>query len=218
MRLKKIQPFLLLLLLIGTVSCQKEVDYVDLSGSPLTPAPDPGSPSDKSIIGTWRFVKITGVSKTTIEATISGEVTKNVSTMNVDSREASGTMTFNETTVTTSKIKYASLTTTSGLTYVNGSLESEVNMPYDFVAPESSGTSRYRKVTADSIYVESGLINIESQPGSPTASQPSGARISWLRDTLVLRIQAKQEQTQDFGGMPAKIGIDLDYKAKYVKQ
>lgn len=217
MRLKNLQPVLLTLLLIGAVSCQKEVDYVDLGGNPGNPDPG-GNPSNNSIIGTWKFVKIVGVSKTSIEATFAGDATQNISTMLVDSKEASGTMSFTETTITTSKIKYSASTTTTGVTYVNGSLESEVTMPYDFVTPESSGSSKYRKVTADSIYVESGLINIESQPGSPTVAQPTGAKISWLGDTLVLGIKARQQQTIDAGGTPAKVSIDYDYKSKYIKQ
>jgi hypothetical protein len=217
--MKKLQPYLLALLLVGAISCQKEVDYVDLGNNdPNNPTPgNPTNPSNNSIIGNWRFVKLIGNSKTTLEMTESGISTRMVSVMNIDSKDEAGTLKIDETTMTSNGIKYSASTTMESTMYVAGIAVDNFSMPYDFVSPETSGSTNYKKIGADSVFVESTFINLD-QGGSPVATIPSGAKISWAKDTMILQMKMQQTQTIDDAGTPVKVSVQFDYRSKYVKQ
>lgn len=220
MRIKSVQIALLALVMIGAVACQKEVDYVDLP--PNNNPNDPGNPSgNRSIIGDWKFVKLTGVSTSITELTQDGVTMRNVSVTNVDSKDEKGTQRIDETTLTTTGVGYSMSSVVTGETFINGISTGAVSLPMNFTAPPTSGTSKYKKVTADSIYVEGGILNVDLQ--DQVSSLPVGAKISWLGDTLVLHVKTSivQEITDPFGtndpSVKGKSTAIVDYRAKYTR-
>lgn len=218
MRIKKLQPYLLALLIVGAVSCQKEVEDIDLGDDPFNPTPgNPSNPSsNNSIIGNWRFVKLIGVSTTMLEMTESGVSTKMVSITNIDSKDEAGTLKIDETTMATNGVKYSASTMVESTMYVAGIPVDNFSMPYDFVSPATSASTNYRKISADSIFVESSFMDL-NQGGSPVQTLASGAKISWSKDTMILRMRGQQTQTIDDAGTPVKATAQFDFRAKYVK-
>ncbi|MET0463507.1 MAG: hypothetical protein ABW007_10145 [Chitinophagaceae bacterium] len=217
MRIKKLQAYLFALLIVGAVSCQKEVEDIDLGDDPFNPTPgNPSNPSNNSIIGTWRFVKLIGVSTTNVEMTESGISTRMVSRMVIDSKDESGTLKIDETTMTTDRVKYSASTMLESTMYVAGIAANNFSTPYSFISPETSGSTNYKKITADSVFVESSFVNLD-QGGSPVATIPSGAKISWSKDTMILRMRERQTQTIDDAGTPVRLAVEFDFSAKYVK-
>jgi len=217
MRMKKLQPYLFALLIIGAVSCQKEVEDIDLGDDPFNPAPgNPSNPSNNSIVGTWRFVKLIGVSSTMLEMNESGVSTKMISIMNIDSKDEAGTLKIDETTMSTNGVKYSASTTVESTMYVAGIPVDNFTMPYDFVSPSTSASTNYRKISADSVFIESSFMDL-NQGASPVQTLASGAKISWAKDTMILRMRGQQTQTIDDAGTPVKATAQFDFRAKYVK-
>lgn len=212
------------LIAVALSSCQKEVDYVELGdnpgnpNNPNDPNNPPGNPPDRSLIGTWNLVKVVGTSQNTVDAEVQGQKLKNVSSMYLDSRSAGGTSVFDETTITTNDIIFEGMATVTSITTLDGMAGPPVTVEMEMPGIASSGSGKYKKVGTDSIYIEGGIISLETQPGAPVVSAPSGARISWSGDTLVMWMRVNQSQTIDMGGgIPATVTVNLDYKYKFLK-
>lgn len=207
---------LLSTLAVVAVSCQKEVDYQDLGGdNPGTGNPGTGNPSNNSIIGDWKFKKLIVDMQQTIEFSAGGLTQKMISDMDLVSSNEAGTVKIDASTMVSTGITCASTSNVFIKTYVNGALVDQTTAPYSLQIPPSDGTVNYTKISNDSLAVQSSLIDID-YPGASTG-MPTGLKVSWLGDTLVLTSRIKQEQIDNSLGIPAKSTLDATQIMKLTK-
>ncbi|RFS26536.1 hypothetical protein DVR12_01745 [Chitinophaga silvatica] len=137
---------------------------------------------DANIIeGNWRFVGIHADANTQA----SDPPGTTFSNYTYDAQVKSGDVTIDGSKFSTSKLSY-SINTVLHMTYVEaGETPMTMDMPWNFEMPESSSAINYRLIGTDSIYFENGVVPDPTTGGATTEAY--GARISWSKDTLVLK-------------------------------
>jgi hypothetical protein len=73
--------------------------------------------------------------------------------------------------------------------------------------PPSSGSVNYKAIGSDSLYFASGFITLDPSAGAGglQATIPTGSRLSWLSDTLVLKTIVAESRTQSINGIDTKV-------------
>ena len=193
MKMKHTHVILLALVMTGAVSCQKEVDYVDLgnTGNPTNPS--------QSITGDWKFVRMLldmemtdqsddGFLKT--EATIKGGFV---------SFNEKGTLKIESDKMTGNGIAYSVDTVYKFTASVNGIQDTEMEIPWKYDMPASNGSSSFKRITDDSLALTSTFMSPDLPPTAGQAVQPTGMRTSWSGDTLLLTTRVNQTVDADDG-------------------
>ncbi|RYG42875.1 MAG: hypothetical protein EOO01_22280 [Chitinophagaceae bacterium] len=214
MKINSLAALLLSATVIIASSCQKEVDYVDLGGN--NNPPGTGNPSNKSIIGNWKFVRM--LFDMNINDKSDDGMLDIVTIMegSFTSFNEKGTLKIEANKMTGNGIAYSVDTTFKASFYSNGSLDDEIEVPYVYDVPATNSSSQYQKINDDSIAVQGGILDID-MPSGTTPIQPSGMRISWSGDTLLLTTRINKTETTNAGGISSQTTYDLKQVVKLVR-
>ncbi len=218
MKMIKMKPlFLICAIAVFIVSCRKEVNLQDLTNPP--PGGGSGSGNNNSIIGKWNFVGMTAHSKTTITAGTGIDEEKIISSYGFISQQNKGTITIDASKFTSAGIGYSIDTVVNTEMYLGGVLFDTLETDFQIDMPLSSGSVAYQAIGTDSIYFESGFITLEPSggAGTPTATTPAGYKISWLSDTLVLKMQQSKASIQNVNGVQAQVVNNISQMVKLKK-
>lgn len=217
MRIKRIQPVLLALVILGAVSCQKEVDYVDLGGNPGNPGnpSNPSNPSNQSIIGDWKFARM--VIDMNIKATTTGGSLTMITEMSGGfvSFNEQGTVKIESNKLTATGIGYSVDTTFKNTVTADGMSVSEL-APWKYDMPPTSSSSSFQQISADSLALQGTIVNADI-PAGTSAIQPSGIKISWSGDTLLLTSRSNQVINMNQGGASSVANYNIRQVIKLVK-
>jgi hypothetical protein len=200
---------LILCVAIFFSSCQKEVSFDTPPGNPGSGngGGNGGGNNNNSIIGDWDFVGLTANTHATIKFTEAGEETKSVTVSSYISKNNVGTVKITATEIITNGIAYSIDTTVNVKTYTDNVLIDDMDMPFIFSVPASSTTSTYTRNNNDSLTVTTWTAG-PSTPSGPVQTGPTGMRISWAGDTLVLTVNSVTSQTIIEQGIPVSyVGI-----------
>ena len=188
-------PKLLLLIAVlatALISCQKEVNLQNQNG---------GGGQASDITGNYKFVSMTASTKSTITTGSGPLQEKAITVSDYTSTNNIGTVAITSDKFNTTGIGYDVDGIAYGYFYLGGVLIDSLEFPFNVTIPPTSGSSNYRRITNDSIYFDGGFINNDpTGGGTPTQAIPTGARLSWASDTLILRTSFSMATTQDIGG------------------
>lgn len=171
------------LVLIAFISCQKDADQ-------------PASAND--ITGTWKFVSVGANINATQLMSDGSDVIKTVVANEYVTENNSGTVTFDGTKMIAKNVSYSINAISKASVYENGTLADTFSLPLQFTAAAVNGSAAYRKIAADSIYVESGLSLYND--GMTQSSQPGGAKLKLENDKLYLIQSQMQTATESESG------------------
>lgn len=196
---------LFLLLAVVTISsCQKEISF---DTPPGDPGAGGGTGNNNNIIGEWDYVGITAHTEATISFTEAGQEFKTVSLSDYVSKNNTGTVKITATDIIASGVAYSIDTTVNVKTYVSNILLDQSEVPFVFDVPATSSTSAYTRNSNDSLTVTS-WIGAPSTPSGPAPVGPTGIRIAWSGDTLLLKVYSTRSQSIVQQGVPANfVGV-----------
>lgn len=155
MKLLKIAPFLFLIAFLN--SCTKE-ESIDTGGS---------NPGGSGVQGTWKFVSLTGIDTTLhIFKDAGGELKYEIVT-NLLSSNPKGVYKIFGSTITAEGVGYDYSSTTVEKEYQDNIFQSETIVPpFTGTLPPQSGSSKYKLVGSDSMYLDQNMLGgMSSAPG-----------------------------------------------------
>lgn len=209
--------FLISVLSVLFYSCQKEANFQN-PGSQGPGGSGGSGTTNQSIIGDYNFVGISAQTKTTVTVSDPLGQLKTVTTSNYTSTNNSGTAKFTSNQMIYTNIAYAISLNSHVQLYLGGLLVNESDVPTDIPPAPISGTEDFVKNSNDSLTF-SRPIFIASNPYSSTVTPaPMGARISWLGDTLQLRIVTTLTGSISQAGIPADFSAFFDGVMKFKKK
>jgi hypothetical protein len=191
---------------IFLASCQKEASFeVNGNGNGNGPGGggSGGSGNTTDITGNYDFVGISAHTVSTVIIDAAGDELKTISTSDYASDNNAGTVTITSNQMNVTGIAYSISSTVNGKTYLNNSLISDIDAPFDVTVPPSSSNSTYTRISNDSIRV-SGGFGSTPDPSGAAPTGPVGVKLSWSGDTLLLKIHTTISQTISQGGVPAQ--------------
>jgi hypothetical protein len=189
------------ILALSIFSCQKEVSFEDLN----LPT-DPGNPgSTVEIIGEWDFISLEADTRATIAANESGHVAKSVTTSHYLTENNSGTASITSSEIQFHDVAYDINTTVSLQSFLDGVLVSDDNFPWLYSSPGTNSTSPYVRNSADSITLQAGSFEFVNDPANPTPTVPTGLKLSYSGDTLLMRIDESFSTQISQGGSTADV-------------
>lgn len=156
MKLLKITPlFLLLITLISSCTKEKSID----SGS--------GSNSGQaSLQGTWKFISLTGKDSTTLIFRDAGNELRYETLIALTSANPKGNYRFLGTTLTAEGVGYDYISSITEKEYENDIFQSESVTPLSGTLAPQSGSSQYKLVGTDSMYLANNMLGgMSSAPG-----------------------------------------------------
>lgn len=173
---------------LSLISCQKEADF------------DPGNPnggggSGPSILGEWKFIQMQAKTKVT---GVSGMI-KSVTVSDYTTTNNAGTFVIEASKITAKDIAYSINTTATGYFYENNILIDSIEMPIVLDMPSATASYPYKRVSADSIYLEKGLFTDLTSGGS-TQTLASGAKIKFDGNKMIWTIHHNNTYTQTVNG------------------
>jgi len=200
------------------VSCQKEVDLQNLTHP--QPGGGNGGSNNYNIIGNWNFVGMTAITKTTITAGTGIDQEKIISSYGFISQKNKGTITIDASKFTSAGLGYSIDTVVKTEIYLGGILFDSLETDFKIDMPLSSGSVAYKAIGTDSIYFDSGFITLQSpdSTGIPGATTAAGYIISWLSDTLVMKMQQSNSSIQDVNGVNAQVANNISQIVKLKRQ
>lgn len=217
--------YLLLLVIgviIGLASCQKDVDGTDITDPGSGPVPADtipnNPPGNNTEVGTWKFISVRATGSQTAEFSQSGASVKAVTSTDFTSQNNSGTVTFDSSEMTATDVSLTVNTTAKTLVYTNGVLFDSLQTPIAETVPPQSATSAYQKIGADSLHFQDGgFLNVLTGGLLPNA--PAGCKVTFEgNDIMRLTIVYDTVTTQDYQGIPAKLTIHTVLVATLQKQ
>ena len=208
----KTRNFLLLLvaaLVFVFVACSKEKsneDGVTPGGTnPTDTLPNP-SDTTKSVVGTWKFINVQGTGNQTAEFTQLGVALKAISNSNFTSQDNSGTVTFDNSTMTATGITLSVHTSPKAYLYQGALLIDSFPLPLDQTVSPQSATSNYTKIGTDSLnFANGGFLDLLT--GGLLPNPPTGCKVAFSGNTMKMTIVYDTVTTQDYQGVPAKVTI-----------
>lgn len=187
---KVLFPFVAVLIIL--TSCQKEVNFQDGQN------PGGGNGNNNSIIGDWDFVGLSANTYASItEPSPLGDI-KAVTTSVYHSKNNTGSIKITASDFIYNNLGYDIDTTMNLKVYMAGLLVSDDDLPFVFAAPVTNGTTAYTKVSSDSLTA----VGFAGAP-DPTGTMPmapSGIKIAWSGDTLLLKVATTVSQVINQGG------------------
>jgi len=190
---RTIRLFLATLCLIITLaSCQKEINYALPNASPV--------PSN-SVIGNYDFVGLMAHTEGTVTINDQGQTIKTVTVSDYVTKNNVGTAKITSNQVIGNGIGYSIDTTVNVATYINNILTEQLDVPFVATVPPANTISPYIQITADSITV-TGDFGVLPDPSGNVPTGPIGLKLSWLGDTLLLKVNSTFTQTVTQNGVP----------------
>jgi hypothetical protein len=189
--MRKITPFMLLgIVLLILASCSKEKSVDTLGGGGGTTAGSTGSEK-----GTWKLISMRGITNSTVEITDGVDVSKAVTLSDYITDNNGGTIKFDGSTMTGTGITYSVDDIATAYFYTNGILEDSLDLPFAATIPPTNSTATYKKVGADSIYVQTGVFTSVSSGGT-TQSSGGGYKLKFDGDKMIMTAAADQSKVE----------------------
>ena len=187
------KKWLCVIVLVGFAACQKGVDLSDTDGTGISGG------TTNSIVGTWKFISVSGNQQTLNEYAENDTDYKSVATSIFTTEDSTGTFTFNaDSTYSADNVGYNLSYTTNIYDYANGVLTDSSQQPATFPLTASNSTGTYELIGSDSILFTSG--NILSTNNTPI--QANGGKYKINGSTLTLTEVMSQDTTSNIGGLP----------------
>lgn len=199
---------------LAVISCQKEVNLQHEEPG----APDPGPGGDKSIVGNWNFVGLTGDVDATITFTLGSDELKTVNSGGFISTNNAGTIEINDSQFIAHDLTYTIDTVMSTETYINGTREDSAGTDFNYVFPVTNSTSAYTDNGNDSLTVENNFVLPTDPTGGGNAPDRVGLKVDWAGDTLLLRLSSPYSGSTNQGGIPGVVDARLDGVMKLTKR
>lgn len=215
MRLMKLQNvkqfFLLLIAGVSLVACQKEVDYAGSNG---------GSGNGPDIKGEWTFTGAHANTYAAITITEGTETLKSITTSDYDTQENTGSLTITDNQFIFTGIGNKVSDIANSVTYYNGVLFDESEMPFEAVTPPTDNTSPYVRNTKDSVTLTTSVGMLPDPSGGLTAAPPGplGVKISISGDVLTLIIKTSSSSSITQAGIPALFDVKLESTMKFKRK
>jgi hypothetical protein len=211
----KCNPFILICSLVLTLaSCGKEKS-VDTLG--VTPGGtngngngtgngggggNGGGSSNGSEIGTWKFINMNAKTTAIIEVSGMGMSNKTVTVSDYTTENNAGTCKFDGTNMVSTGLEYTVDGIAKAYLYINGTLDDEIELPFNEVVPPTSSTATYKKIGTDSIYVTGGTF--QTPNGGTQQGSSGGYKLKWDGDKMTLTGNYSQNSTQLSQGVTQK--------------
>lgn len=148
-------------------------------GTDSIPTVDSTNIEKNKLLGTWTFVNMVAATNTTL--TISNE--KTVAISDYTTIENTGIITITADSLNTDNFGYKVDDWTFNAYYEDNIEKESFTVPLQFTAEAYSSRSKYKWVSKDSLYGESGTTTM----GNTTVkSIPAGIKLGWSGDTLLM--------------------------------
>lgn len=157
-----------LIFLTALVSCSKDKNNAT-AGADIT--------------GTYKFISLQAKTNSTVESVSGSYITKTVTTSDYTSLNNAGTFKIDAGKFVMSNFSYSINSTAISTVYENGSVFDKFTFPLQVAIPATNGTSAYKRISADSLYFDSGSMFIG---GSASTPEPGGAKIKYENGKLTL--------------------------------
>lgn len=196
--MKNKTPFLLLgsIVLLALVSCGKEKSIDTLGGSN-------NAGSTGSEIGTWKVVSMRGITSSTVDINDGTDDVTTVTTSDYTTDNNGGTIKFDGSTMTGTGITYSVDAIAHTYFYTNGVKDDSLDFPFSASIPPTNTSATYKKVAADSIYVNSGVFTSVGTNGQ-TQSAGGGYKLAFNGDKMTMKATADQSKVELNSGVTQK--------------
>lgn len=181
------------------VACQKEVGFdtpLDTSGAVDSTGNAGGSNTE---VGTWKFLFLHVTSTSIVEQSDGVDVIKTIGNSDYTTTQNDGTWKFDGSNLTITGITYAFSCIEDGSEYVNGDLLDTFELPVSASFPPANATTTYKKIGADSLYMQSGVMT-DLSSGISTQSDPAGYKLAFRGDTMTLAMTIDRVLTKQIPG------------------
>jgi hypothetical protein len=169
MKLLKIAPFLLLIALMSSCSKEKSID----TGGTGTP----GS-SGSVLQGAWKFISLTGKDSTIIILKDASIEIRNEIVTDISSSNPKGLYRFSGSTMTAEGVGYDYTSTITQREFENDILQSENIIPLSGIQAPQSGSSKYKLVGSDSLYLDQNILGGTSTAAGGLKYKLEGSKLS----------------------------------------
>ncbi len=160
-----------------------------------------GGGSGAKLEGTYDFIGAEIRTEGIQSATVGGESIKSVTRSHYFTRDNTGTYVFEAGKMSSYNVSYSIDTVIYNWMYVNNVLDSQDEVPFKFSISPVQGSSPYKVVGTDSLYVSNGVMDLPDG-GASVPTEAMGSKFSWSGDTLVLRFAFSLAKTDVQGGIP----------------
>ncbi len=205
MRMKTTFLFFLAVVML-LASCQKEVNFQDEQ----TSGGGGGTGNNnKSIIGDWIFAGMVGDTKSTVVFTDMGIQLKGVTTSLYYTKNNKGTVKITSSQFLFTGVGYDIDTTMHVKTYIDNVLLDDSDMPLVASTPPTDTKYDYVKNNADSLTLAGTVMSVSDPFSGGGPSGPSGGKISWSSDTLLITVKSHINTPISQGGTTGLLTGDL---------
>lgn len=211
--------FLIIAALIFFSSCQKEVDFQNLDGSPGS-NPGPGTGNTGSIIGDYNFIGMTAVDTTSVITQDMGMELKAVAMSDYTSGDNSGTLKVTNSQLILSDISYKVKDTVFLEGYLDGTLMLLQSEPFEETIPATSNTADYVRNQPDSITLSNWSFMLPDPSGN-SSNVPSGPQtygIALANDNLTLTTRYDFTTTGLQNGVPATMTVKMNAAMRFKRK
>jgi hypothetical protein len=104
--------------------------------------------------------------------------------------------------------------------YLNGASQTSFNFPYSANVPASTDvTGTYKKIGADSIYIDQGIFTGMDASGTGTVQGiPAGYKLKWDGNKMYMTMNYQQTNNQTVLGVTQKVTINVSSVTTLQKQ
>lgn len=198
-------------LLLLLISCSKEKSIDTLGVTPGSSNNgdnggnnNSGGTSTGSELGTWTFINLHATTLSSVEINTGFGIEKANTVSDYITQNNAGTITFDGSKMTATGLAYDVNATATTYMYTNNVLDDSLSLPFTASIPSSNATATYKKVTADSIYIQSGVFNGMDPNGGNTQTMPAGYRLKWDGDKMYMSMSYTQTTSQVVSGITQK--------------
>ena len=214
--MRKLTPFLFLgCILLVLASCSKEKSVDTLGNTPGSGANGGnggsnggnGGTTNGSENGAWTFMGMHANTYQSVEFNNGISNQKLVTVSDYLTQNNAGTITFDGSKMTSTGLAYDMNSTATTYIYTDNTLEDSLTFPFSAAIPSTTASNAtYKKVSADSIYIQSGVFTGMDPSGSGTVQGlPSGYKLRFDGDKMYMSMSYSQTQNQVVSGMTQKI-------------
>jgi hypothetical protein len=167
--------------------------------------------------GTWNLENLDFNAMTSTELADSETSVKGVFLTDYISANNKGTISFDDTHITSKDLSYDLAGNLNMKYYLDGALMSNVDSTLNISMPASSATTEYVRVGADSLYCPNGAF-IHMETGDDLFSTPNGLKFKFDGYKLILTITQKETSTVTEDGTTQEDKIDAKLVVTLQKQ
>lgn len=186
--MRKIEiSFLIILCLPFLISCQKELSMDSSLGG-----------NSPTLQGKWKFIGMQSKTEAIVELSDGIDVLKTITLSDYGTTQNTGTLDIGASNVVSTGFGYEVNAVAKGYFFENNILVDSAQSPFNFIAPPTNSAATYTRVNSDSLTFGPGFVSIG---GSTTPTTPTGARIQFQADKLLMTVGASKSNVQTILGM-----------------